>query len=91
MDELRRRSAIVFLWLQAGWSALSAAEREEVRRLLVKSGGRPTRLSKSEARTARRAGRPRGERRRGGAPPHPLSAVRHRPGTARYQAGKVTA
>ncbi len=48
--ELRRRSAIVFFWLQAGWNALSADERETVRRLLVKSGGRPNRLSKSEAR-----------------------------------------
>lgn len=48
--ELRRRSAIVFMWLQAGWSALSAEEREEVRRLLVKSKGRPNRLSKTEAR-----------------------------------------
>ncbi len=56
--ELRRRSAIVFLWLQAGWSALSADEREQVRRLLVKSKGRPNRLSKDEARTlGRLAGR----------------------------------
>jgi hypothetical protein len=49
-SELRRRSTIVFMWLQAGWSALSPAEREEVRQLLVKSKGRPNRLSKSEAR-----------------------------------------
>ena len=28
--ELRRRSSIVFLWLQAGWNSLSADEREEV-------------------------------------------------------------
>ena len=49
--ELRRRSKIVFLWLQAGWSALSADEREQVRKLLVKSKGRPNRLSKDEART----------------------------------------
>ncbi len=56
--ELRRRSTIVFLWLQAGWSALSADEREQVRRLLVKSKGRPNRLSKDEARTlGRLAGR----------------------------------
>jgi hypothetical protein len=48
--ELRRRSAIVFMWLQAGWSALSAEEREEIRKLLVKSKGRPNRLSKPEAR-----------------------------------------
>ena len=56
--ELRRRSTIVFLWLQAGWSALSADEREQVRQLLVKSKGRPNRLSKDEARTlGRLAGR----------------------------------
>jgi hypothetical protein len=56
--ELRRRSAIVYLWLQAGWSALSADEREQVRRLLVKSRGRPTNLTREEARTlGRLAGR----------------------------------
>ena len=56
--ELRRRSTIVFLWLQAGWSALSADEREQVRKLLVKSKGRPNRLSKDEARMlGRLAGR----------------------------------
>ena len=56
--ELRRRSAIVFLWLQAGWNALSADEREQVRQLLVKSKGRPNRLSKAEARQlGRLAGR----------------------------------
>jgi hypothetical protein len=56
--ELRRRSGIVFLWLQAGWNALSADEREQVRRLLVKSGGRPNRLSKAETRQlGRLAGR----------------------------------
>ncbi len=48
--ELRRRSAIVFMWLQAGWTALTPAEREEVRELLVRSRGRPNRLSKTEAR-----------------------------------------
>jgi len=56
--ELRRRSSIVFFWLQAGWTALSADEREQVRNLLVKSRGRPNRLSKDEARTlGRLAGR----------------------------------
>ena len=48
--ELRRRSSIVFLWLQAGWTALSPEEREQVRKLLVKSRGRPNRLSRDEAR-----------------------------------------
>jgi hypothetical protein len=47
--ELRRRSTVVFLWLQAGWTALSDDEREEVRTLLVKSKGRPRNLSRSEA------------------------------------------
>jgi hypothetical protein len=37
------------MWLQAGWSELSAAEREEVRKLLTKSRGRPRNLSKAEA------------------------------------------
>ena len=56
--ELRRRSSIVFLWLQAGWNALSADERDQVRQLLVKSKGRPNRLSKNEARQlGRLAGR----------------------------------
>jgi hypothetical protein len=48
--ELRRRAAIVYSWLQAGWSALSAAEREEVRRLVGKSRGRPGNLTRDEAR-----------------------------------------
>jgi hypothetical protein len=57
-DELRRRSRIVFVWLQAGWFSLSVDEREEVRKLLVKSKGRPNRLTKAEARTlGRLAGR----------------------------------
>ena len=48
--EFRKRATVVFLMLQAGWIALSEAEREEVRRLLVKSKGRPRSLSKDEAR-----------------------------------------
>ena len=56
--ELRRRSAIVYVWLEAGWNALSADEREQVRQLLVKSRGRPNRLTRDEARTlGRLAGR----------------------------------
>ena len=56
--ELRRRSTIVFLWLQAGWTALTPDEREQIRKLLEKSRGRPTRLSRDEARTlGRLAGR----------------------------------
>ena len=45
-------------WLQAGWTALTPDEREQVRKLLVKSRGRPNRLSRDEARTlGRLAGR----------------------------------
>ena len=47
--ELRRRGTIIFFWLQAGWSALTAAERDEVRRLVTKSRGRPGNLSREEA------------------------------------------
>jgi hypothetical protein len=47
--ELRRRALIVYLWLQAGWNELSSAEREEVRKLLTKSRGRPRNLTKAEA------------------------------------------
>jgi hypothetical protein len=49
--ELRRRATVVFLWLQQGWTALTPAEREEVRRLLKKSGGNPRKLTRAEART----------------------------------------
>jgi hypothetical protein len=48
--ELRRRAAIVYLWLQDGWNELSSAEREEIRGLLTKSRGRPRNLTKAEAR-----------------------------------------
>ena len=47
--ELRRRAAIVYIWLQAGWSELSSAERQEVRKLVTKSRGRPRNLNKAEA------------------------------------------
>jgi hypothetical protein len=48
--ELRSRAMIVYVWLRAGWSALSAAERAEVRRLVTKSRGRPRNLTRDEAR-----------------------------------------
>ena len=38
----------MFVWLQNGWTALSEAEREEVRRLVGKSGGRPRNLTRAE-------------------------------------------
>jgi hypothetical protein len=47
--ELRRRAAIVYLWLQDGWNELSTAERSEVAKLLRKSRGRPRNLTKAEA------------------------------------------
>jgi hypothetical protein len=47
--ELRRRALIVYLWLQAGWNELSSAERDEVRKLLTKSRGRPRNLTRAEA------------------------------------------
>jgi hypothetical protein len=46
--ELRQRAAIIYIWLQAGWDELSAAERAEVRRLLTKSRGRPRNLNRTE-------------------------------------------
>jgi hypothetical protein len=56
--ELRRRATIIYLWLQAGWNELSTAERNEVRKLLTKSRGRPRNLSKAEAKQlGRLAGR----------------------------------
>jgi hypothetical protein len=47
--EFRRRATVIFLFLQAGWSALSEAEREEVRVLVTKSRGRPRNLNRGEA------------------------------------------
>jgi hypothetical protein len=47
--ELRRRAAVVYVWLQAGWSELSESERAEVGRLLRKSKGRPRNLTRPEA------------------------------------------
>jgi len=48
--ELRRRATAVYRWLYDGWNELSASEREEIRRLLTKSRGRPRNLTKAEAR-----------------------------------------
>jgi hypothetical protein len=48
--EFRRRATVIFLWLQSGWTALSEAEREEVRQLVAKSRGRPRNLTRTEAR-----------------------------------------
>jgi hypothetical protein len=49
-DDLRRRATVVYLWLHAGWTALSPEEREEVRRLVAKSRGRPRNLTRTETR-----------------------------------------
>jgi hypothetical protein len=48
-SELRRRATIIYVWLMAGWNALSSAERAEVRRLVTKSRGRPRNLTRDEA------------------------------------------
>jgi len=48
--ELRRYAAALFFMLQRGWKGLSADEREEARRLVTKSRGRPRNLSRDEAR-----------------------------------------
>ena len=48
--EFRRRATVVYLWLQAGWTALTPAEREEATKLITKSRGRPKNLSRAEAR-----------------------------------------
>jgi hypothetical protein len=50
-NDLRRHATSVFLMLQAGWMALDEGEREEVRRLVRKSRGRPKHLSRDEARS----------------------------------------
>jgi hypothetical protein len=50
-SELRQQAQLVYEWLRVGLDALSQEEREQARKLLVKSKGRPTRLSKEEART----------------------------------------
>ena len=48
--EVRRRAAVLYLWLQLGWDELSAAERKEARKLITKSRGRPRNLTSAEAR-----------------------------------------
>jgi hypothetical protein len=49
-DEVRRRAGIAFHWLQEGWNELTTAEREEIRKLVSKSRGRPRNLTKTETR-----------------------------------------
>ena len=48
--EVRRRAAVLYLWLQAGWDELSTAERKEARRLITKSRGLPRNLNRAETR-----------------------------------------
>ncbi len=56
--ELRKRANTIVVMLQAGWSALSAQERDEVRKLVAKSRGRPRNLTSAETRRlGRLAGR----------------------------------
>ena len=49
-DEVRRRAGIAFHYLQEAWDELSAAERQEIRKLVTKSRGRPRNLTKTETR-----------------------------------------
>jgi hypothetical protein len=48
--EVRRRAGTVYRWLNDGWNELSTAEREEIRKLVTKSRGRPRNLTKAETR-----------------------------------------
>jgi len=48
--QLRRHALVLFVMLRAGWSSLSAAERNEARNLITKSRGRPRNLSRDETR-----------------------------------------
>jgi len=48
--ELRSRAIVMFLMLRAGWSELTADERDDARRLVSKSRGNPRNLSKQETR-----------------------------------------
>jgi hypothetical protein len=50
-DQVRHHATTAFHWLRAGWAALDPSERDELRRLLRKSRGRPRNLSRDEART----------------------------------------
>jgi hypothetical protein len=47
--EFRRHATTAFLMLQAGWGALTPAERDEAKRLITQSKGRPRNLSRGEA------------------------------------------
>jgi hypothetical protein len=49
-QDVRRRATVLYIRLQAGWDELSSAEREEARRLITKSRGRPRNLSRDEVR-----------------------------------------
>ena len=63
-DEVRRRAGIAFRWLQEGWNELTTAEREEIRKLVTKSRGRPRNLTKDRDAPAGPAREPRRVRRR---------------------------
>ena len=49
-SEVRRRAGTVYRWLKEGWNELSSTEREEIRKLVTKSRGRPRNLTKAETR-----------------------------------------
>jgi hypothetical protein len=48
--EVRRTASVAFAMMQAGWQELAAEERDEIRKLVSKSRGRPRNLDGSEAR-----------------------------------------
>jgi hypothetical protein len=48
--DVRRHATVLYIWLRAGWDELSSAEREEARRLITKSRGRPRNLNRDEVR-----------------------------------------
>jgi hypothetical protein len=57
-QELRNGATTIYQMLHAGWDELTPAERDEVRRLVAKSRGRPRNLTKDETRRlGRLAGR----------------------------------
>jgi hypothetical protein len=49
-SRVRRRATLTFAMLAAGWSALSSEERDEARKLITKSRGRPRNLTRDETR-----------------------------------------
>ena len=89
--ELRRRSTIVFLWLQAGWCALSDDGARAGAQAAREVRGPPEPAQPRRGAHARAARRPGRERRRRRPAASSAEWRSSRPGTDRYQAGTVTA